>query len=507
VISGIVKAPNGAPLKGVFVQARSARTNNITVSVLSDRQGRYRIENLSPGEYQIGIRATDYESDPPGEIRAIAGSSVNLRLRSKKVRWSDLAPYQAYTILPEVEGKQQFFNTCMNNCHAFTIQERWTREGWQGMISYMASLFPEKVDLAEGMKPVYLEYANAILTVDGPLPQSPADLSAYQKIKRVDFNDEAMRIVYVDYDMPTSSQTMPMQFPFCAAPDKDGNVWVPYRFLANKIARLNPNTGEVREFRIPNKGMAEIHMAVPATDGTVWFNEIRSDKIGKWDPRDQQITEFQAAPQLDREGILSNGYKNAIRIDSKGYVWSSGQPLTRFDPTTSTFKYFLDAPQKTYGLAMDEAGNMWFTASQESKIGKVTEKTDKVTTYSTPSEKANPKRIQVDGDGNIWFTEHDADKIGRFDPKSETFKEYTLPGPFASPYALGIDQNHDIWYASRSRDVVGRLDPDTGIVIEYPMPYSFNGGMREFFLDSQGRIWFGLPSHNKVGYFYLASGN
>ena len=248
-------------------------------------------------------------------------------------------------------------------------------------------------------------------------------------------------------------------------------------------------------------------MAVPATDGTVWFNEIRSDKIGKWDPRTQQIMEFQAAPQLDREGILSNGYKNAIRIDSKGYVWSSGQPLTRFDPTTSTFKYFLDAPQKTYGLAMDEAGNMWFTASQEGKIGKVTEKTDKVTIYSTPSEKANPKRIQVDGDGNIWFTEHDADKIGRFDPKSETFKEYTLPGPFASPYALGIDQNHDIWYASRSRDVVGRLDPDTGIVIEYPMPYSFNGGMREFFLDSQGRIWFGLPSHNKVGYFYLASGN
>jgi hypothetical protein len=28
--------------------------------------------------------------------------------------------------------------------------------------------------------------------------------------------------------------------------------------------------------------------------------------------------------------------------------------------------------------------------------------------------------------------------------------------------------------------------------------------MREFILDAQGRMWFGTPANNKVGYFYLA---
>jgi hypothetical protein len=28
--------------------------------------------------------------------------------------------------------------------------------------------------------------------------------------------------------------------------------------------------------------------------------------------------------------------------------------------------------------------------------------------------------------------------------------------------------------------------------------------MRDFFLDPQGRMWFGSPANDRVGYFYLA---
>ena len=31
--------------------------------------------------------------------------------------------------------------------------------------------------------------------------------------------------------------------------------------------------------------------------------------------------------------------------------------------------------------------------------------------------------------------------------------------------------------------------------------------MREFFLDSQGRMWFATPTNNRVGYFYLTAKN
>jgi streptogramin lyase len=52
-------------------------------------------------------------------------------------------------------------------------------------------------------------------------------------------------------------------------------------------------------------------------------------------------------------------------------------------------------------------------------------------------------------------------------------------------------------------DYIGRLDPATGKVTKYPTPQSENT-MREFYLDGEGRMWFGTPTNNKVGYFYLA---
>ena len=43
----------------------------------------------------------------------------------------------------------------------------------------------------------------------------------------------------------------------------------------------------------------------------------------------------------------------------------------------------------------------------------------------------------------------------------------------------------------------------TGDVVEFPLPRSENT-MREFFGDEKGRLWFGSPANDRVGYFYLA---
>ena len=47
-ISGTVAGPDGTAFRGAFVQARNAQTR-IVVSVLSDKEGRYRIESLPAG--------------------------------------------------------------------------------------------------------------------------------------------------------------------------------------------------------------------------------------------------------------------------------------------------------------------------------------------------------------------------------------------------------------------------------------------------------------------------
>src|SRR5262249_1954423 len=72
------------------------------------------------------------------------------------------------------------------------------------------------------------------------------------------------------------------------------------------------------------------------------------------------------------------------------------------------------------------------------------------------------------------------------------------------PYALGIATDRQIWYSSYYRDVMGKLDPQTGKVVEYPMPYTDNG-MRDFFVDKDGRMWFATPPNNRVCYFYVSN--
>ena len=503
-ISGTVKDPQGAPLKGAFVRARSASRSKITVSVLSDKQGRYHFENLPPGGYQVQATAIGYKSDPAAGVNVAEGKSASFDFALQKgmVRWSDLSNAQGRALLPEGKGKEAWFAQCFI-CHGFQTRiaaKRRNEAGWVAAVNMMrtAMRFNLGFTLKDQEAADITSYLNAMFGEGSKLPQSPAELPGYKETVRP-FSDEAMKIVYVDYDLPK-----PDSFPFSGAPDKDGKIWIPEFGNANRIGRLDPNTGEIQEFAVPNQGSDGIHSAVPGPDGTVWFAEQGTNKLGKWDPKTQKITEYQATYPPGLEGMLQGGSKHTSRVDLNGNVWSSGYPLSKFDPKTEKFTDYPEA-RHSYSPCVDAEGNVWVTLSGESEFAKIDAKTGKLTKWPTPTPKSYPRRIEVDHDGMVWIGEFLTGKLARFDPKTETFKEYVLPGPDPTPYALGFDRNNQVWYSSHNQDTIGRLDPKTGKVTEYPLPYPDNA-IKEFLIDSQGRMWFGTPPNNKVGYFILPNG-
>ena len=132
-------------------------------------------------------------------------------------------------------------------------------------------------------------YLARLFGPDSVLTKSPVDMPGYKETVRP-FSSDAMNIVYVEYDMPG-----PSRMPFSAAPAKDGNIWIPNFGVANKITRLDPKTGEMQDFSVPNVGTAAIHSAVPAADGSVWLAEQGSDKLGRWDPTTQKAAGESAA--------------------------------------------------------------------------------------------------------------------------------------------------------------------------------------------------------------------
>ena len=106
-ISGVVKDPSGAPFRGAFVRAQNVQSK-ISVNVLSDNQGRYRIQNLPPGEYQVRVTATGYKADPRTGVKLAAGdsSSLDFALQQGTVRWADLSLYQGKTLLASRKGQR-----------------------------------------------------------------------------------------------------------------------------------------------------------------------------------------------------------------------------------------------------------------------------------------------------------------------------------------------------------------------------------------------------------------
>jgi len=502
VVSGTVRDPGGAPFQGAFVQARHLEAK-MTYSVLSDRQGRYRIQNLPPGNYDVQVKAAGFRSDPRKSVRiGAADISLDFSLQKGLVRWTDLSNHQAKELLPAGKAKPLLVTRCFA-CHGIQTRmaaRRQDEASWFRDVDYMRDTMRYflRDEVNDETARELASYLTTSFGLDSAVPRSPADLPGYERVQRGAFSDEAMRIIFVDYDLPG-----PNRMPWSAAPDKDGTHWLPYYGRANMVGHLDPKTGKVQEFRAPYPGTAAIHSAVPAPDGSVWFTEQGSNRLGRIDPRTGEVGEFQAPlkPGIGTE----RGSKHTVRVDAEGIVWATGSPFSRFDPKTETFREFPDIPT-SYGVTLAPDGTVWFTEfTQDGKVGKVNPRTLEVTKYTPLTPNARPRRIQVDTDGMVWFAEYTAGKIGRLDPRTGTFQEFPLPGASPTPYALGIDKDHNVWYSSMDMDVIGRLNPKTGEVVEFPFPYAENG-MREFHLDEQGRMWFASPPNNKVGYFVPPAG-
>src|SRR5258708_23742300 len=211
-VTGSVKSPDGTPFRGVFVQEQNTGTR-VLVSVLTDKDGRYRIENLPAGKYQVQVKAVGYRTDPRTDVSLAAeqNASYDFALQQGMVRWSDLSQYQGEVLFPEAKGKDLLVGKCFA-CHGFQSRmasARRDEEGWRDRVAYMkesmhfflggvGSPFNDQntADVAS--------YINSLFGEESVLPKSPSEMPKYKELVRP-FDDDAMKMVYVQYDCPLPS--------------------------------------------------------------------------------------------------------------------------------------------------------------------------------------------------------------------------------------------------------------------------------------------------------------
>jgi len=517
-ISGTVKGEDGSPFRAAFVRAQNVKTKMLMM-VLTDTQGQYRTDSLPAGTYEVWATSIGYRGDPSRRtgmtVEDGKTTPASFTMKKAAAQWSQLTKYQAGILLPDGKGKDVVLQECFN-CHAMSrigVMGR-DRDGWLEAIEHMRQV--GVADIKPDIAAQASEYLGTIFGPDAETPASPSLLPQYRKVKQEHdyFSDDALNIVYVDYTLTGE----PKDRPGTGKPDKDGNIWME---MGGGLSKLNPATGELHTWRLPDPTRPFIHEILPTPDGSVWLTIERQNALARFDSHTEKFEVYRQpydGPQpVEMEpnapwpnlrytagGQTGEPRRHTAVIDHQGNIWSSGRPLSKFDIESKKFTFFPEVPD-TYGIAVDKDGNVWFAefnSRDHHSIGKVDVKTNKVTKWTPPSSDSRPRRLKIDSQGMVWFGDYFGGNLTRFDPKTQIFKEFKLPGPMPTPYGIGIDHNDHLWYASMYTDVIGMLDPRTGKVIEYPSPYG-ERGTRDMFEDAQGRIWYGAQPYGKVGYVRL----
>jgi len=523
-ITGTVTGPDGTPFRAAFVRIQNTKTN-MTTMVLSDNQGRYWADKLDPGVYEVSATWVGYQSDPARRRDVILEDGgripLDFTMQIGTVEWGQLTKYQAGTLIPQAlgNGKDVLIQQCFN-CHAFGkigAVGRHDVNGWKEEIDVMRLTGVARIrpDVTEQVS----KYLAATFGPDSATPESPAQLPGYQAVKqdRDYFNDESLNIMYVDYALTGD----PRDRPGSARPDQNGKLWLE---MSAGLSRLDPDTGELKTWRLTDLSSNFIHEVLPTTDGSVWLTLEAQGGLARFDTGTEKFEVFidQAAndkynltkpvqkdpndpfPSLPNPtGTQGGGARShTAAADHEGNIWVSGRPLKKFDPRTGKYTYFPVEVPDSYGIAFDRAGNIWFAqfnSRDHQDIGMVDVKTDKITKVKPP-EGVTPRRLKIDSNGMVWIGDYFGGSLTRFNPQIGEFTVFKLPGPMPTPYGLEIDHDDNVWYASMYTDVMGKLDPKTGKVTEYPSPYG-ERGTRDMVVDPKGRIWYGAQPYFKAGYF------
>jgi virginiamycin B lyase len=278
----------------------------------------------------------------------------------------------------------------------------------------------------------------------------------------------------------------------------DGALWWSGQF-ANLIGRLDPKTGEMKEYPIPIKGGP--HGLIDDKDGNIWYGGNWGAHIGKLDVK---TGEYKFYPMPDPKARDPH----TPLFDKDGILWFSVQNggfMGRLDPKTGDIKLFQPAGapgQMPYALRFLSDGRQpWFSYWGSNKIATINPDTLEVKEFVLPDSKTRIRRMGVTSDDMLWYGDWSNGKLSRFNPKTGEVKSYEGPsGPMSQPYGMTVVDDA-IWYVeSNTRpNALVRFDPKTEQFQSWLIPGG-GGIVRHMMPTTDGKsIAISMSGLSKVG--------
>jgi len=499
-IAGRVTSMQEGPMEGVLVSAKRA-DSTITVTVVSDAQGRYRfpVDRLQPGTYALRIRAVGYDLDAPQNV-GVDGSgttTVDLQLTPTGDLASQLSNSEWLASFPGTEAEKASIRACAH-CHTLerVARSRHDVDAMTKVIERMSMYpqlsFPFKVqklvaarigggeDPLERRQAGWQRQAQYLSAVN----LSKSDHWSYAFKAHPRPTGRATRVIYTEYDLPQRTRQ-----PHDVIVDSLGLAW--YASFGEQIlGRLDPRTGTVTEFDVPllKPKMPTGILAVRFDeDENVWLGMQFQGGVARFDRKTETFRTWSLPPELNGDHVQINQISaDHHNVDGKVWLQDAGTyTVLRLDPASGKFEVYepFTIPRPNiYDVISDAQNNVYFTVFGREHIGRIDAKTGAIMVWKTPTKGSAPRRGMIDAQARLWFGENRAERIGMFDTRSETFREWVAPTPESWPYDVTADTHGDVWAGGEYSDRVMRLDPKTGAITEYLLPRFTN--IRRVFVDS-----------------------
>jgi len=223
---------------------------------------------------------------------------------------------------------------------------------------------------------------------------------------------------------------------------------------------------EIKEWPVPTPG-SRPHDPLAGPDGSLWYSGQMANVLGRLDPATGQFREYKLPEGSGPHGLV---------FDRAGQVWYTANfagYIGKLDSATGAVtRYPLPdaAARDPHTLVFDQRGILWFTVQSANKVGRLDPATGMIRLVDVPTARANPYGMVVSSAGVPFFDEFGSNKIGSIDPESMVIREYVLPNPGARPRRIAITDDDIIWYTDYGRGFLGRLYPKTGAVVEWASP-------------------------------------
>ena len=389
-----------------------------------------------------------------------------------------LAPLAAQAqapALPQGPGREVVEAVC-TGCHQtnmITQSSGYTLDGWKQLTSTM-------IDLSRS-------------------PETQAAITQYLAANFPPNTKRAPKLVpgsaeitFKEWVTPTLGQRT--RDPIQAA---DGSIWWAGQF-GNLIGRLNPATGEMKEYPLPANALP--HTVELDAKGIPWYTGNKNGSIGKVDPATGKVTVYKMPDPAAED-------PHTLVFDKKGIAWftlQNSNMVGRLDPETGDVKLVTlpEPDSKPYGIKIDAEGAPWFSCNGRPCLFKIDPATMALTEVKLPLGGTTVRRLDIADDGMIWYVNSGRGQLGRLDPKTGEIREWPSPsGPKSHPYAI-IVVDGIVWYneSGMRPDTLVRFDPQTETFQSRPIPSGgvYSGILRHGRATREGNLLIHQSATNRI---------